>query len=78
MTEVIAASTDAQRLLSEILARYSSLDAFIAQLQSEFDAPTVQLPRVRTPIVPNWADPTTWPTRATPSGGHGRHARADD
>lgn len=81
MTESIAATTDAQRLLSEILARYSSLEAFLAQVQSELEAPTVELPRVSqsaVSTVSNWADPTAWPVKAMPSDGRGRHARIDD
>lgn len=78
MTESIAATTDAQRLLSEILARYSSLEAFIAQVQSELEAPTVELPRIPESTGSNWADPNAWPVKAMPSDGRGRHARIDD
>lgn len=78
MTESIAATTDAQRLLSEILARYSSLEAFLAEVQRELEAPTVELPRVPQSAVSNWADPTAWPVKAMPSDGRGRHARIDD
>ncbi|MFI6866022.1 hypothetical protein [Nocardia sp. NPDC050406] len=73
MTEVSAANSDAQRLLTEILTRYGSLDEFLAQVQRELDAPTEELPRVGV----SWSDPSAWPIRPIPSDGEGRHARKE-
>ncbi|WP_327138805.1 hypothetical protein [Nocardia sp. NBC_01327] len=42
-------SAGALRLLAEITARYSSLDAFCVQLRRELEDPTVVLPRVVEP-----------------------------
>lgn len=75
MTEVTAVSTDAQRLMAEILDRFGSVEAFLAQVKRELDAPTVELPRVSVPRASAWSDPSAWPIRPLPSEGHGRHAR---
>ncbi|MGW4356892.1 hypothetical protein ACWELJ_32895 [Nocardia sp. NPDC004582] len=46
MTTASTTSGSALRLLTEILRRYDSLDAFLAQVYREFDQPTEEIPRI--------------------------------
>lgn len=71
-----ATSTDhALRLLAEILARYGSLDAFLAQVRRELEEPTVELPRISAPRPLAWSEPARWPITPPRSTTSGRHAR---
>lgn len=78
MTKPDTGSGEALRLLVEILARYDSVEDFLAQVRCELDGPTEVLPRLDGGHRSVWADPARWPITPKTSSGSGRHARADD
>lgn len=71
-------SDSAAALLAQILDRYGSLEAFLAQLHQELDEPTQEIPRLDLEV-PTWMDPLWWPITPTSPGcgGEGRHAWRD-
>ncbi|MFD6357841.1 hypothetical protein [Nocardia tengchongensis] len=69
------ASGGALRLLTQILDRYPSLEAFLTQLYRELDEPTEQLPRLH-PDAPR-LNPPWWPITTEPATSQPRHALRD-
>ncbi|MFD7844769.1 hypothetical protein ACFV4K_17755 [Nocardia sp. NPDC059764] len=65
-------SASAVQLLSEILGRYGSLEAFLRQLYRELDQPTEEIPRLNLDL-PAWMEPLT-ATAPARGEGPGRHA----